>query len=81
MAERSAILETSVRPDPPNILIYAHEIVFILADPHGAADTAGIGVEPPVGIIEWVGRKGARWDLQDIGPIPGPPPPCGIENV
>lgn len=53
----------------------------ILADPQGAAETAGIGVEPPVATIEWVGRNGARWDLQDMGPIPGPPPPWGIENV
>src|SRR5712692_1107851 len=26
-------------------------------------------------------RKGARWGATQIGPIPGPPPPCGMQNV
>ena len=55
--------------------MYAQEMVLILADPNGAAETAGIAEEPPVGMIGWVGRNGARCDLQEIGPTPGPPPP------
>ena len=27
------------------------------------------------------GRKGASCDLTPIGPTPGPPPPCGMQNV
>ncbi len=27
------------------------------------------------------GRNGARWDRTPTGPAPGPPPPCGVENV
>lgn len=61
--------------------MYAQEMVLIDADPHGAAETAGIGDDPPVGMMEWVGRKGARWALHEMGPIPGPPPPWGMENV
>lgn len=74
-------METWVKPSPPSILMYAHEIDAIEADPHGAPDTALTGEEPPVAIKGWVGRKGAKWDLHEIGPIPGPPPPWGIEKV
>lgn len=56
-------------------------MVAILADPHGAADTALTGDEPPVGISGWVGRNGARCALHEMGPIPGPPPPWGMEKV
>ena len=27
------------------------------------------------------GRKGMRCSATQIGPIPGPPPPCGMQNV
>lgn len=27
------------------------------------------------------GRKGAKCFFTPIGPIPGPPPPCGMQNV
>lgn len=27
------------------------------------------------------GKNGARCFLTPIGPIPGPPPPCGMQNV
>lgn len=55
--------------------MYAHEMVAMLAEPHGAAETADTGVEPPVGMRGCVGRNGARCDLHEMGPIPGPPPP------
>ena len=29
----------------------------------------------------WLGRKGARCALTPMGPIPGPPPPCGMQKV
>ena len=29
----------------------------------------------------WLGRYICKCLLQAIGPIPGPPPPCGIQNV
>ncbi len=28
-----------------------------------------------------MGKNGAKCFLTPIGPIPGPPPPCGIANV
>ncbi len=49
--------------------------------PQGAAETAVIALEPPVLMIGCPGRKGAKWDLHEIGPTPGPPPPWGMENV
>jgi len=27
------------------------------------------------------GKKGASFSTTAIGPDPGPPPPCGVENV
>ena len=35
----------------------------------------------PVGIMGWVGRKGARWAPTPMGPMPGPPPPWGMQKV
>jgi hypothetical protein len=57
--------------------MYAQDIVLIEADPKGAPETAGMAWSERllVGIRGWVGRKGARWDLQEMGPTPGPPPP------
>ena len=52
-----------------------------LALPHGAADTAVIGLSPPVPCTTWPGRNGASLSFTQIGPIPGPPPPCGIAKV
>ena len=50
--------------------------------PHGAAETAPIPFFGPASlIISWVGRKSAKCFVHAIGPIPGPPPPCGIQNV
>lgn len=36
---------------------------------------------PWVLMTGWPGRKGAKWALTPIGPIPGPPPPWGIQKV
>ena len=62
--------------------MYAHEIGKILAEPNGAAD---IGPGPVAGPAElssgWLGRYGARCARAITGPTPGPPPPCGIQNV
>ena len=50
--------------------------------PQGAADTAPIPFLGPASlIISCVGKKSARCLAQAIGPIPGPPPPWGIQNV
>src|SRR5205807_4984742 len=40
----------------------------IPADPYGAAETCS-------------GRYGARCARTATGPTPGPPPPCGMQNV
>src|SRR5215467_4959933 len=51
--------------------MYAHEIGRMPADPYLAAAT---GPDVP-------GRNGARCSLTATGPTPGPPPPCGMQNV
>ena len=61
--------------------MYPYEISRMLALPQGAAETAGIADGPPVGTTACPGRNGARCDATAIGPMPGPPPPCGIANV
>src|SRR5947207_15936954 len=53
----------------------------MLALLHGAADTAWIARAPPVLTIGCPGRYGASCAATPIGPIPGPPPPCGMLNV
>jgi hypothetical protein len=35
----------------------------------------------PVGTTGCVGMKGARCALMPMGPMPGPPPPCGMQKV
>ena len=54
----------------------------MLADPYGAAE---IGPTPPAGPASsssgWLGRCGARCARTPTGPTPGPPPPCGMQNV
>src|SRR4029078_8591345 len=61
--------------------MYVHEISRMLALPPGAADTAPIARSPPVATTGWRGRNGARCAATEIGPMPGPPPPCGMQNV
>ena len=48
------------------------------AELHGADDTGPTALPPPTGLP---GRNGARCFATQIGPIPGPPPPCGMQNV
>ena len=36
---------------------------------------------PASGASGWFGRYGARCDRTPTGPTPGPPPPCGMQNV
>ena len=61
--------------------MYPYEIIHASAEPNGAADIAGIALSPPVLITGLVGRKGLKCFETQIGPTPGPPPPCGIANV
>jgi hypothetical protein len=71
-------------PSAPIILIYAQEIGKIDAEPHGALESApndSLLDTPSISIIEWLGKYGAKCFFTPIGPIPGPPPPCGIQNV
>src|SRR5690606_2513532 len=66
----------------PIILIYIQLIGKILAEPQGAAEMLPFANSVPSGgFTAFEGRKGARWDLTPIGPMPGPPPPCGIQKV
>src|SRR3982751_6618400 len=59
--------------------MYTQEIGRMLADPKGRADTGPTGrPRRPSG---WPGRNGARWARTAAGPTPGPPPPCGMQNV
>ena len=44
-------------------------------------EIAGIAYSPPVLIIGFDGKNSFKCLTTPIGPIPGPPPPCGIANV
>mmetsp|Transcript_10811 Transcript_10811/g.35495 ORF Transcript_10811/g.35495 Transcript_10811/m.35495 type:complete len:296 (-) Transcript_10811:1721-2608(-) len=78
MARREAL----VSPSAPIMEMYAKEIGRMAAEPKGAAEMTPNGFSPPhVASSSWVGRKGARCFLTPIGPMPGPPPPCGMQNV
>lgn len=46
---------------------YAQEMTAMDALPNGAAETASIGVEPPVATRGWLGRKGARCLATQMG--------------
>ena len=61
--------------------MYIQEIGKILALPQGAAETEPIPVLGPDSIKTWLGKKGSKCFPTPIGPMPGPPPPCGIQNV
>src|SRR4026208_371287 len=76
-----AYLVASTTPLAPRSRRYPYEINRILALLHGAAEPAGMAVGPPPRISGGPGRNGARCAATPIGPIPGPPPPCGIQNV
>src|SRR6478609_267996 len=60
--------------------MYAKLIGRIDAEPYGAADTGPTGWLPGFA-SGWPGRYGARCFATAIGPMPGPPPPCGMQNV
>src|SRR5436190_23706578 len=49
------------------------------AEPCGAAATGPTAVAP--GCRGSPGRYGARCPRTATGPTPGPPPPCGMQNV
>src|SRR5689334_9729823 len=49
------------------------------AEPQGAPDTTGPSL--PVPTTGCPGRNGTRCSRTPIGPTPGPPPPCGMQNV
>jgi hypothetical protein len=76
-----AIFVAYVSPSPPIMSMYIIEMGRMLALPHGAALTAPSACVPPVFTIGLPGRKGASRSTTPIGPIPGPPPPCGMQNV
>ena len=76
-----ATLVASVTPCAPNIEMYPYEIKHAKALPQGAAEMAVIAFSPPVGMIGLVGKKGSYCGATQIGPTPGPPPPCGMANV
>ena len=42
---------------------------------------AVIAFSPPVFIIGFEGKKGTNCGATQIGPTPGPPPPCGMAKV
>src|SRR3954453_8887139 len=48
-------------------------------EPQGAPDATG--TEVPESTNGWPGRNGTRGSRTPIGPTPGPPPPCGMQNV
>ena len=52
------------------------------ADPYGAALTGPMpSRRAGSGCPGCEGRYGARWARTPTGPTPGPPPPCGMQNV
>ena len=52
------------------------------ADPYGAAEIGPMPVSgPALASSGWPGRNGARCSPTPTGPTPGPPPPCGMQNV
>src|SRR5665213_1674087 len=54
----------------------------MLALPNGAAEIGPMPVAGPASSRQgWFGKYGARCAATAIGPTPGPPPPCGMQNV
>src|SRR6059058_3677607 len=49
------------------------------ADPYGAAEITGRPAT--ASSAETAGRYGTRCARTATGPTPGPPPPCGMQNV
>ncbi|NJR41702.1 MAG: hypothetical protein HC767_02575, partial [Akkermansiaceae bacterium] len=64
------------------------ELITTLANRYGsqavivAIDAKSIRLKPDsTSTNGWPGRNGARCSATPIGPMPGPPPPCGMANV
>ena len=54
----------------------------MLADPNGAPEIGpGPVIGPAVASSGWFGKNGAKCARAITGPTPGPPPPCGMQNV
>src|SRR3989441_5968880 len=53
----------------------------MLGLPYGAAAIGPIESFPPRFATGCPGRNGARCSATPIGPMPGPPPPCGMQKV
>ncbi len=68
-------------PFSPSIQMYPYDIRQANALPHGAAEMAEMALSPPVLMIGLVGRNGTNCFATQIGPTPGPPPPCGMAKV
>ena len=49
------------------------------AEPNGAPDTGPTAWGSVLNGLP--GKKAAKWARTATGPTPGPPPPCGIQNV
>ncbi|MNV48149.1 hypothetical protein D3C71_1400420 [compost metagenome] len=82
MALRIATWLACFNPSAPIMRIYIQLIGRIEALPNGAAETAPCWVvTPSICTTLWPGTNGARWAFTPIGPMPGPPPPCGIQKV
>ena len=61
--------------------MYAHEIGRIAALPQGAAEMVPQACGCARSTTGWPGRNGARCFATPIGPMPGPPPPWGMQKV
>src|SRR5213083_1299310 len=49
--------------------------------PQGTAATAPMAFSPPRWATAWPGKNFTRCSATPIGPMPGPPPPCGMQKV
>src|SRR5687768_13470302 len=59
--------------------MYIQVIGRMDADPYGAAET--VYVSESSSASGCPGRNGVRCERTATGPTPGPPPPCGMQNV
>ncbi len=66
-------------PSAPIMRMYIHEMGRIEAEPQGAAEM--VPALPGSFARGWPGRCAARCLATQIGPMPGPPPPCGMQKV
>ena len=71
----------SVSPSAPIIAIYIHEIGGCSRCPTARRKPPRWRVFAAEIDTPWPGRNSTRWFATPIGPTPGPPPPCGMQNV